>query len=520
MQIFYINSSQKNSNYLSFKSNLPKNALKEMTISRLNATRSLYQKISEQLSRFTKEGIKNIERNLPVTLGRTLIFHECGDYKTSIAIILSNSRENDGMMRIIERKGRSKHWGDSIVINSFVLDKNNLLLKNYKENDTNTFPVDRIYLTKKEIEEDNFDKRLEGVLIDLQDKMLKLLEQLGLDKNKILKPDTAILPKDLTQIIKQIPKENQEVNVLLSSIPKKLGREVRATYPNYKFRPTTNIHTFENLGEEKVTLAYAPYTTNFTDKLSRLYVWDQYGNVKDSFTIKDDSKMVVNANRKDIRRIPRQLEYANVEEIMQDENLPSFEKYLKLYAEKLFGLRKHMIEYIKNKTEKNNFAELPKDMQNKMNDIMESINAISERFRYLPDKRILDIKQSFASLYSPPGRKGFTFSDTTTGKRVYILPLVYKNEPNLFRLTITEPDGSDKIYLVKDCKYIVKNYNPETPKKVPETLMFMNESELENLNFAKDLDFFKEQIYAYEDYVSKKFNEYLEFKSTRTSKRQ
>jgi hypothetical protein len=515
------NYQSQHSNYLNFRNYAPKQAsISNLTFSRINSTRNLYEKIRTQLHKFTESGIKKLEEKFPVSIGKALIFHNCGDYNTSIAVIISNSRENKGMMRIIERKGNSKHWGDSIVINSFVLDGKNMLLKNEKENDVNSFPSKRISLKDYEITQENLDKRLESVLIDLQDKMLALIEKLNLKDIQDLKPDIALLPDDLIKIIKQIPKENQGVNDLLASIPKKLGRETRDSYPHYKFRPTTNIHTFQNLGDENLTIAYAPYVSFFEENLSRLYVWDKYGEVKDSFTIKDDSKMVINSNRKDIRKIPRNLKYANTEEILQEENLPSFEKYLRLYTERLFGLKSHMLEHIKKKKEKNYYAELPSHIQTCLINIIESINAISERLKHLPDKRVANVKQTFSDLYSPPGRKGFTFCDPQSGKKVYILPLVYRNDPNIFRLTVTEADGSERLYLVKDCKYIVKNYNPETPKKLPETLLFMNQAELEKINIAKDLEFFQGKIYEYEEHVSNKFNEYLELKSTHNAKHQ
>lgn len=97
--------------------------LKLKTIEWINIIRDLYNEILKKSEIMTKKGIKSIEEKLPVTLARAMSFHKIGEYKTSIAIRISNTLENDGAMRIIERKSASKHYGDRIVLNSFVLDK-------------------------------------------------------------------------------------------------------------------------------------------------------------------------------------------------------------------------------------------------------------------------------------------------------------------------------------------------------------------------------------------------------------
>lgn len=493
--------------------------LRPNTISKVNAVRKLYSEISNKIARLSPSGISYIEKALPVKLSRALSFHEIGEHKTSIVIRLSNTLENDGAMRIIERKSASKHYGDRIVINSFVLDKDNHLLKNEDENNINAFWAKEEILSKEEVEIKNLESRLEPILRELETSMTKLNETIDKNYSSFDSTPIGILPQHLTDLIRLIPYENNKINDLISTIPKRLNMEAREKYPNYKFTTATSVHSFQNLGDENLTISFAPIKSAVIDNLKRLYVYDKNGKVKDSFTIKDDSKMVTNINRKYVRKVVKNPKFADADEILKEENLPTFEKYLKMYAERLFGLREHIINYVKNKAEEKTSSELSKKIQNDLSNIVETVNAVLEQLRYLPEERAVKTKKSFESLYSPPSRIGITFIEPTTGKMVHILPLKNHSIPNLVKLTITEKDGTEKKYVIKDNKYIVKNYNPKRPKIIPTKPIFMNSTDLEKVDIANDLAFFKGKVFEYEEHVRNEFNDFVKNKTTRNVKR-
>mgnify|MGYP003292309212 FL=1 len=89
----------------------------------------------------------------------------------------------------------------------------------------------------------------------------------------------------------------------------------------------------------------------------------------------------------------------------------------------------------------------------------------------------------------------------------------------MIKLTITEKDGTERKYVLKDNKYVVKNYNPKRPKVIPTKLIFMNSEDIEKLDIAKDLRFFKDKLYEYEEHVRGGFSEYIKTKTTRNVKR-
>ena len=490
------------------------------TIIKVDSVRSLYEEISKKIESLTPEGRSFLEQQMPINLARGMRFDNVGKYKTSIVIRISDSLQNDGAMRIIERKSASKHYGDRIVINSFVLDKQNRLLKNEDENNINAFWSKEEPLTPEVVKKENLEADLLLNLCELECSMKKLLELINNNFAKFEATPVGLLPQHIVDLVKLIPAENQRINDLISTIPKRLNMEAREKYPNYKFTTATSVHSFKDLGDEKLTIFFAPIKSDVIDNLKRLYVLDKEGNVKDSFTIKDDSKMITNINRKYIRKVVKKPVYADEKEILKVENLPTFEKYLNMYAERLLGLRNHIVSYVEAKAKQKISSEIAKNIQNDLDEIVKTVNSVLEQLRYLPEERAVKVKKGFDGLYSPPSRIGITFIEPGTGKMVHVLPLKNHSIPNLVKLTITEKDGTERKYVLKDNKYVVKNYNPKRPKIIPTKLIFMNDSDLEKVDIAKDLEFFKAKVFEYEEHVRNEFNDFVKTKTTRSVKRQ
>lgn len=490
------------------------------TILKVDAVRDLYEEISKKLGRMTPNGIKFLENFLNISLTRGMSFHNIGKYGTSLIIRISDSLQNDGAMRIIERKSASKHYGDRIVINSFVLDKENRLLKNEDENNINAFWSKEEPLSLTQVKKENLENTLMLNLCELEASMKKLLEVINKNFAKFEATPVGLLPSHLVDLVRLIPAENKKINDLIATIPKRLNMEAREKYPHYKFTTATSVHSFKDLGDEKLTISFAPIKSAVIDGLKRLYVYDQNGEVKDSFTIKDDSKMVTNIDKKGIRRVVKNPKFADANEILREEYLPTFEKYLKMYAERLLGLKDHIVNYVNNKAELKTSSELPKSVQSDLNAIVETVSSVLDQLRYLPEERAVKVKKSFAGLYSPPSRIGITFIEPESGKMVHVLPLKKHSIPNLVKLTITEKDGAEKKYVLKDNKYVLKNYNPQRPKVIPTKPIYMNSLDLEQVDIAKDLAFFKEKVFEYEEYVRKDFENFVKTKTTRNVKRQ
>ena len=78
------------------------------TIIKVDSVRSLYEEISKKIESLTPEGRSFLEQQMPINLARGMRFDNVGKYKTSIVIRISDSLQNDGAMRIIERKSASK----------------------------------------------------------------------------------------------------------------------------------------------------------------------------------------------------------------------------------------------------------------------------------------------------------------------------------------------------------------------------------------------------------------------------
>ena len=164
------------------------NTLSWNTIKELKSAMSAFKAIKAKLNSLSEEGIKYIEANYPdISIGESLIFHNCGDKKSSILVRSAESLEYSGLSRIIERKGNST-WSERIVLNSFLIDNEEKLLVNEDENKQKNFPKERVYLSQAEVEQNKLEPALQSVVADLDFALLKFrkfLATIGSDMKKL-----------------------------------------------------------------------------------------------------------------------------------------------------------------------------------------------------------------------------------------------------------------------------------------------------------------------------------------------
>ena len=114
------------------------------------------------------------------------------------------------------------------------------------------------------------------------------------------------------------------------------------------------------------------------------------------------------------------------------------------------------------------------DIQNAIQNILENYSIIQQKLNTLNPITRAKLKKNIDGLYAPAGRKGLTF-DNEDNTRVYFLPINSDIHSNLIRLTITKPNGENEIHLIKDNKFVVKNYNPAYPAIIPKVLTYSSE---------------------------------------------
>lgn len=479
--------------------------LEPTTIKKLSSLLAGYADILTKLKSKTPEGIKFLQENFPnITIGESLIFHNCGDDGSSILLQVAEDGKNKGLLRFIERQGASS-WGNRIFKRAFLLEENKHILKTENPNNQNIYPKERIYFTEGEVEDLNYDEELDGLLDKLDSAMLSFRLFLNRNANLYVKASSGKLNSALVSTMEQIDKVQENIDRLLAKLPTKVAQEVKRSFSNYK--PTTGSSTqvFQNLGKERYTISYHSIDSEVNKNLNRLSVFDENCSLVRTFVVSDDGKMVKNLNQNFENFLPQNIVFADTEEIKKEELGMFFEKSLKLYFNELSRFSEYIKRVVDDRIQKAQNVPylLPDSNQKNIDNILVTLEKIQAKLKKLDPNTAAEIKKGMEDLFAPPGRKGITFDDFEDGKRVYLLPIKSKTHTGLTRLTITHKDGVEEMYLIKDSTYLVKNFNPEYPQVIPKVLLYKTEAGCD-VDIAEPLEFLNKKICDYEAFVNSK----------------
>ena len=510
MLVSPINTQQYNNIYTisNFRStiNIPKNAgrLKSRTVRNVDSVLNAYRDIASKLECKTSEGIKFIQENFAnIEIGEGLLFHNCGEDKTSILIRVAESLKNIGLTRIIERQSSSS-WGNKIVKNSFLLEHNEKLVKTDGRDNHLSYPKERNYYTEEEISDLNLDENLNKVLENLDSAMLTFRIFLAKNADKHTKLPTGKLPYSTCSLIKKLENLIQETNTLLKDLPAKVSLDARHLFDGYKMVTGSPSHVFENVGSENVKIKFYPINSQLGSNLNRLSVYDETDKLLHTFVISNDGKMVKNLTPNFDTALPQTLVYADEAELLNEKFKPAFEKYLNLYYEKFISFNKHIKEYCDTRLKKmkSEPLELSQKEQYLLNEIQKTLIDIQQKLKTFDSNTSANIKKSINGLFAPPGRKGLTFDDSENNRRIFILPLKTRNHSGLVRFTITNSDSNEQSFLIKDNKYIVKNYNPKYPQVIPPNLIYAKQIDTE-IDLNESLNFLYNNAVMYKEILEK-----------------
>lgn len=492
------------------------NTLSWNTIKELKSLVKAYKEIKNKLNSLTEEGIKYIESNYPnVSIGESLIFHNCGEKNSSIVMRCAESFDYAGLTRIIERKGNST-WADRIVLNSFLIENEEKLLVNEDENKQKSFPRTREYLSRDEIEQKQLESTLQGITANLDSAILDFRKFLATIGNKYDKIPDGVVPYNVVSKFRDIQNYQNEIDIKLAKLPKKVDLALRKSYPNYKLVTGLTTHAFGDLGEEQISITYNPILAPEMENYRRLNVFDKNDNLLKTFVVSTSGKMVSNLNKNSTIHLPRKLTFVDANEIQQEEFAPSFQKYLLLYHDKLKGLLEHVDKFSTERLRAMNSAplEFPNELQVGLSNVLESISSINGVIKKMPASKALDVKKLVPNLYVAAGAKGITFDGFLGDKKVYLLPINSKKHNNLIRLAIVDAGGDERFYVIKDLKYIVKNMNPLYPQVLPNVLNFLKEADGDiEPEIYEAISYLKEKLDSYDEILQTEFNSFIEEKA-------
>ena len=479
----------------------------EVVSSISNAYKDILKKISEK----TPEGMEIIQKEYKdFKSTRSLMFHNCGENKTSIQVRVPDGQDGRDFIKIVVKKGSNFSQG-KVVLDSYTIKDFDRIVEDNDKNHVFVFPQNIKYT--------NFDKpfelKLQKVLDDLDCAMLKFRKFLAKYDGQYLKPELFTFGDTSIKRLENINSLYNKTDEVLKGLPHKLALKLKGEYGDYKLQVAQPVHILKNIGENKNQIAYKKLQHPEHGELTRIMVYDKNDEIIDGFLFKEDQGLIVsNFNPKNFSIIPPKLLYHDKSSVK--EILPKFEQYLSDYEKKLGEFNK----FISQKLYERSLAPVIGKLSGDLGVDMTKIDSIyQQKFASISAPTVSKIKTSYPKWNGVAGQRGFAFK-VSDNEQVSILKMKNAKRNNLTRLCFSK-NGEDKFFLINQ-DMVVKNFNPKYPTIIPPELKYYSDLELEELGLesflkkaADELQEFKTHI---ETPIPKMENKVKEIKLTEPKK--
>ena len=440
-----------------------------------------YNDIILKLSTKSEAGIKYITENFPISIKDCLIFHNCGDNNNSIAINTGSNRVTNNLTHIVRRRGNST-WSERIIEEAYMVENSARLLKDFKTNYMRTFPQEREYMSQEEILQADADTKLQQLMEDLDPMMLKFRIFLSKMDDKYTKAPDGKLSSAIMSDIKNIERMLEDSKEESKKIPRlQLYKLLEEQHEEYVHLKGNSTHSFKNLGEEKVTIAFAPIESDYHDDLRRMTVHNQDGSLKRVFILQGD-KLVKNTSSTNPSYLAGNFEFYDENEILKDDILGDFSKYLNLYKESVSKMQSIIHNRVVELETKPVDGVFPSDVSANLKASAKIFDDFYSMFTTASnvDKRVIKnvLKDNNITLSSG----GIIFPAKELFKEIYFQPVKSNTHSNLLKFSILEPDIEKyEHYLIHDYNKIVKNYSPSFPNNFPPKIKYLEEINMPDL---------------------------------------
>lgn len=460
---------------------LPAGRLEFKTTQKINNILYAYEDIISKLALKSEEGIKFVTENFPVTIKDCIIFHNCGQNNNSIAIKVGGKNFKN-LMHIVRRKGNST-WSEKIVEEAYMIENASRLLSDFKTNHMRIFPEERKYFSQEEIVNNDDDKNLQQLMDDLDPVLLKFRIFLLKNADKYVKAPDGKIPYSIMEEIRSTEKLIEEARSASKKIPKmQLYKLLDEQHKEYIPLSGNSTYSFKNLGEEKLTISFAPVLSQYHEDLKRLSVYNEDGSLKRVFMFQDN-KMVKNTSPNNPNYLAEKFEFYDEKEILSDSVSGEFSKYLNLYKKAVLKLQAIVTQRVKAIESK--FVEGSLEANVKEN--LETASKMFEKIQDLyskasnVDKGV--VKSELAKENIEFNLRGITFSTKEGFKEVYFQPVKSNFHSNLLKLFITDKATEEReYYLVHNNEKIVKSFWANSPNIIPQTLKYLEEARMPDLS--------------------------------------
>lgn len=490
------------------KVSVPNGILKKDTRFLVEDILHAYKDILSKLELKTEKGLEILSQKYKdIRIGDTLGFYNCGEDRDTIIISIGKMNKNKNLTYISRREG---HRGDKEgnLKESFMLEGKEKLVKNFDKEYSKHFPAEREYFTQEEIDSIGCEEQLYKLLQDLDSSMLKFRKFLELNMNDNLKLPDGRIPYQSIMDIRQAFKTCSEIDEISKNIKRLKLYDLNRGFKNYYSVTGLDSYVFKDLGEEQVTINLSQVRREGED-LKRLSVYDKEGKPIKVFLIENEEKFISNLRNNTPNFLPEKYLYADTKEV-EEKFTPEFNKYLKLYMDKLSEYKKYLETYVKNEEDRKKVGTFGTEMYYVLKDSVELLKNAKATLRKFDSRKASVIKQEVGALDKNFKEQGIWFNDKEQGKTVQLLPVNNKRQTGLCRITIMDNETKERqLFLIKDYTYLVKNYNPKIPENIPPKLFYASIAEVEDVNLLHCCRFIKtklEELNAYADYEFERRN--------------
>ena len=458
------------------------------TFKQLDILLRTYDEIISKLNCKTKLGLAILQEKYPqITIGDSLIFHNCGEDKSSISIIRGLSHKNKDLVYIAKRKGHSEE-SKRILIDSFMLNEDRIL-KNSSGNYVNCFITDRIPYTQNEIDEFKLEENLSKIIVDLDSALFLFRKFLNKNMDDNLKLPDGKIPDDIQINIEECFEKIERIKLLREELPKKRALDAMGDFQGLVKNSGSSNIIFENLGEKELKISFFNIDSKFGENLKRLTIYDKNDNIINAYLIANDNSIVSNYNPKHPTVIPENIILANNKEI--ETYIPDFKKYINLYLDKLKEYEIYMNQVVENYNKFEEIGNLKPEIQAQFSDTIKLLYSLFEKSKQFPREVVEKAKFKTGCISPISIGKGIEFYDSQNQLTIKLLPVSNKKHENLIRLTIldnSKPENN-KLFLIDNFTHIVKNYNPKYPNIIPPEFKYVSKDDIEEYDFTQYLDF-------------------------------
>lgn len=463
------------------------------TIDIVSSISNAYKDILKKIFEKTPEGIEIIQKEYKdFKSTRSLMFHNCGENKTSIQVRVPDGKDGRDFIKIVVKKGSNFSQG-KVVLDSYTIKDFDRIVEDNDKNHVFVFPQNIKYMAFDK----PFELKLQSVLDDLDCAMLRFRKFLAKYDGQYLKPELFTFSDISMNRLANIDSLYNKTDKLLKGLYNNLSLKLKKEFGDYKLQVAQPVHILKNIGENKNQIAYKKLQHPEHGELTRILVYDKNDEIIDGFLLKEDEGLVVsNFNPKNFSIIPPKLLYHNKTSVK--EILPKLEQYLSDYEKKLGEFNKFISQKLYERSLAPVIGKLRGDLEADMIKIDTAYEQISKKLVSMSAPIVSKKKNSYPKWNGVAGQRGFAFK-ISGDEQISILKMKNAKGNNITRLYFSK-NGEDKFFLINQ-DMVAKNFNPKYPTTIPSELKYYNDIELEELGIEPFLKKAADELQEFETYI-------------------